>query len=349
MIDEPMFKKGSYPAQQSDGLYMDGALVELVEIYARNIVKDNQFAINMGSSTFGVRTGKSTLAQQICYYYTYRVNKLHGLDIIFDHRNIVFNSEDLIKRAAAVPRYSALILDEGDDLTEHAFSKTMKDLQKFFRKSGQLNLFIILILPSFFDCPKFLAMNRTNAFIDVKFEGEFDRGYFEYYNFTDKKKLYVKGKKFHDYDVQRATIPNGRFVNKYCVDEEIYRKMKLDDFIKKDDEIEEKIPMKVYRKIESEIFTKVFKAIKMDMRGKISVKKMAKYFGRSERTCHRFLTENEDEIVRLIKRGNFERDDGILAESNDTIDLTKEEGEVRDTTEGEGYIEDGDEQMNDEK
>ena len=175
-------------------------------------------------------------------------------------------------------------------------------------------------------------MNRTNAFIDVKFEGEFDRGYFEYYNFTDKKKLYVKGKKFHDYDVQKATIQNGRFVNKYCIDEDIYRKMKYDDFVKKDDEIEEKISAKAARKFESELFTKVYKCAKLD-KG-INVNTLSKWFGRSKRTGNRYLAENMDEELDLITHGKIKRVDDVVSGSNDTINLIRDEGGERDNMEG---------------
>lgn len=331
MVDDPMFKMGSYKGQKSDGLYMDRIIVSLVDILARKIVEDNQFVGIGGSSTFEVRTGKSTFFQQVAYFYTYTVNKIHNLDLKFDHRNIVFSSEDLIKRAYEVPKYSCLILDEGDDLTEHAFSKVMKNLQTFFRKAGQLNLFLLIILPSFFDVPKFLAMNRSNFFIDVHFKDEFERGHFNYYNFSDKRKLYVKGKKFHDYSVQKATVDNGRFVNKYCVDEKIYRQMKLDDLKKKEKVNTDKInPQKLRKETESDIFAKIYLGLRQLGGNEVSVRKLAKMIGRTERTGFEYLKIYKEKTLYDFNLQNFhdETQEEELETmktnegENDTINLT---------------------------
>lgn len=327
LVDDPLFQIGSYTGQKTPGLYMDGMLVELIDIFGRKITNDMQFFGTICSSTFGVRTGKSTLAQQIGYYYTKEVNRLNGLNIPFDHNNIVFSSKDLIKKAETLPKYSCIILDESDDLTEHSLSQTMKEVQKYFNKSGQLNHFIIAIIPDFFSLPKGLAMSRSNFLIDVRFEGEFERGHFNYYNFRDKKKLYVRGKKYHDYDIQQPTIRGGRFVNKYCVDEDKYRQMKLDDLHKREvEENEEHIPAKIERKVESQIFTKVYKCAKLDKN--MTVKELSKWFGRSERTGHRYLAENADEELHLITHGKIKKESDTLTETKNNVILTsKVEGQ----------------------
>lgn len=322
--NDPMFKKGSYTGQQSDGLYMDGVLVEAVSIFAKKIVEDMQFLGLFCSSTFGVRTGKSTLAQQLCYYYTKEVNRMHGLDLKFDHNNVVFKTEKLIKKAHTLPKYSALILDEGDDLTEHSASEKMREIKKFMRKSGQLNLFIIFILPDFFEMPKSIAMHRSNFLIDVKFEGEFERGHFDYYNFRDKKKLYARGKKYGDYDSHPASIRGGRFVNKYCVDEKTYRAMKLRDLKEIEEEEDQGVDRKTRRLLMVEFFGKLYYPLKEKY--DVSVKELASYFGVGTTTGEKYMMEYRKK--HLPKEDKEKEDSNVDAQvkgsisplpSNDTV------------------------------
>ena len=289
------------------------------------------------SSTFGVRTGKSTLAQQLCYYYTQRINELHGLNLTFTQKNIVFRTDKLIKRAYSLPKYSALILDEGDDLTEHAASEKTREIRRFLRKSGQLNLFIIMILPDFFEMPKAIAMHRSNFLIDVKFEDEFDRGYFEYYNFTDKKKLYVRGKKFNDYDAHTATLTNGRFVNKYCVNEKTYRRMKYQDMVEQNEKEEERISRSVRRIIMIETFGKVYSYLQEKFG--LQQKQVGSAFGVTPKTANIYYQEwlkNEkkkivgDELIEnnsTIEKGSYSVNRITL--TNDTIILTESEEEKK--------------------
>ncbi|MEM4230619.1 MAG: hypothetical protein QXF25_01980 [Candidatus Pacearchaeota archaeon] len=223
-----LYPKGTLQYQSSDGLYMQEELAENIKILARNIVNDLQFFGIICSSTYEVRTGKSTLAQQIGKYYSYEVEKIIKREIPFSCNNIVFKTEDLIKRALTLPKYSALILDENDEVDESYYSYISKALRFFLRKSGQLNLFIIMIAPNFFQLKPSFAISRSNFLIDVYFDGEFERGFFKFFNFERKKLLYLQGKKFYDYN---CVTPNfkGRFTGNYMVDKEEYLRLKLED------------------------------------------------------------------------------------------------------------------------
>jgi len=225
------YPKGSFKGQQTDGKYMDGYLHENITLLARNIVKDVTFLGVMFSSTLEVGTGKSTIAQQVGEAYTEQVNKLHGLNLTFDEKNIVFRPEKLMEIAPNLPKYSCIVLDEWDEKTY--FDKLALALRQFFRKCRQLNLFMIIIIPDFFQLPKGYAISRSVFAIDVKFSGEFDKGFFDFYNFDKKKELYIKGKKFYNYGV---AYPNfkGRFPDGYAVPREVYEKIKRDDFVEAD-------------------------------------------------------------------------------------------------------------------
>lgn len=228
------FPMGSYPGQRSDGMFINDGVKHSIDILARNIQKDMQFVgLYTGDGT--VRNGKSTCAQQHAYYYSWQVSKLTGKTIPFNMNNIVFRAEDLITKAFELPKYSCIILDEGDDLTAHYFSHLAKTLKKFFRKCGQLNLFIILILPDFFELPSTYALIRSNFLVNVHFLDEFARGFFKFYGPKAKKNLYLYGKRWKDYDASPPNFP-GKFIHLYTVDEKEYRKAKLEDMMLSEEE-----------------------------------------------------------------------------------------------------------------
>lgn len=236
------FPKGSYKNQQSDGYYMDGYLKENLDVCGEKIVDDMDF-IFLVSGNGTVRNGKSAIAQQMAKFFQHKVKEYHDIDNDFTVDNIVFKGRNLIKKGLRIPRYSALVLDEGDDLTEGYWEDIAKKMRKFLRKCGQKNLFLVLILPDFFELPKSFALTRTNALVNVKFKGKFERGYFDFFNKKKKKMLYIKGKRYQNY---QAVKPNfkGRFPNLYTVDEKEYRKKKIKDMyfdendIKKIDEVD---------------------------------------------------------------------------------------------------------------
>lgn len=226
------YPKGTLKKQVSDGRYMDGYLHQNLDVLAKAIVNDMTFLGVLYSSTLEVGTGKSTLAQHVGEAYTEMVNKKHGLNLEFTTKNIVFKPQDLIKRSFELPKYSCIVLDEWEDA--HFFSELGKALRTFFRKCRQLNLFMLIIIPNFFQLPIGYAITRSAFAIDVKFHNEFQRGYFSFYNFDRKKDLYLKGKKTYNYHCVPANF-NGRFTEGYAVDENEYREAKHKDMVESEE------------------------------------------------------------------------------------------------------------------
>ena len=218
------FPLGSYPNQQSPGYYLDENLASNIDILAKKIVKDMDFVLLVSGNGM-VRVGKSALAQQVGTYYTHQVNKKHKLNNTFNENNIVFDSAELIDRALDLPKYSVLILDEGDDLTENYWSQVSRDLKRFFRKCGQLNLFLILLIPDYFEMNKSYAITRSVALLNVKFYGAFERGMFQFFDFETKKELYLKGKRDLNYRAAKPAF-DGSFINLYTIGDKKYREMK---------------------------------------------------------------------------------------------------------------------------
>lgn len=280
------FPKGSFKKQISDGFYIEGYLKENLDIFARKIVDDQMFVFLITGSGF-VRIGKSVLAQQIGYYLTDKVNELHKTKNKFDLNNIVFKGFELKDKAFALPRYSVIVLDEGDDLVEHYWSKLAKELRRFFRKAGQLNNFIVLVLPDYFELPKNYAITRSMCLINVKYVGKFDRGFYDFYNFEQKKKLYLKGKKDANY---KSIPPNfsGRFTNVYTINEQEYRKKKKED-LDEQEEGEEKTTSQITRELTEKYFKNTYYYLTEKLKLKITVEQLTKPFEISRATGYNFL------------------------------------------------------------
>ena len=121
----------------------------------------------------------------------------------------------------------------------------------------QKNLFIFVVMPTFFDLDKYVALWRSRALIHVYTGSPFQRGFFCFFDVDKKKGLYVKGKKFYNYHMEKANF-YGRFANQYVVDQEEYRQKKRDALKVKEEEA--KITITDQDKRDA-IFTTLAKAI----------------------------------------------------------------------------------------
>ena len=307
------YPKGSLKGQKTDGRYMDGYLYDNLLPIARSVTDDMTFLGIMYSSTLENGTGKSVFAQQIGEAYTSMVNEMNGLKIPFDMNNIVFTPKTLIDRAYKLPKYSCIILDEWEDA--HYWSELGITLRQFFRKCRQLNLFMICIIPNYFQMPMNYAISRSLFAIDVVFNSTdnkaFDRGYFSFYNFGKKKNLYIKGKKTQNYNCVEP-IFRGRFLDGYAVPEKVYRQAKYDDMIKQ--EKEAKRPNA--KQVKMDLFKQLRTAIP-----EITMKRLAEGFGISERTGFRWLDDKEEVENSELQNDidNRTSNYNILTGSNDKI------------------------------
>ena len=288
---EKIFPKGSFPDQRTDGGYIDGTLAKNLDIYAKKIVNDMHFLILItGNDSVG--NGKSTLASHVGCYLTNKINELHGLNNTYTSENVNFKSIELVQNSHKHPKYSVQTLDEGDDLTQHSMKETMQNLKRYFRKCRQLNQIVILILPSFFELPKFFALSRSHCLLNVKFEGEFERGFFDFYGPTAKKLLYLKGKKEWDYSAHPKDF-DGVFSQSYAffpnLDDEIkkYKKHKRTDM---EDDAQLKEELMTRHEIERLHTIKLFRqAVR---RSKIKIMDLSQAFSITRRTATTWLSDD---------------------------------------------------------
>lgn len=273
---------GSLKGQRKAGRYVDGFLYENLKIIAEKIVDDMTFMGVCFSSTLEVGTGKSVFCTQLGEIWSELMHDIHGIDVPFTMHNLVFRPRDLMTRAFEVPKYSFVLVDEWEDA--HYWSELGTTLRQFFRKCRQLNLFIMIIIPNFFQLPMPYAISRSFFAVDVKFMNKLERGYFDFYTFANKKDLYIKGKKTMNYGVTKPAF-SGRFTDGYGVDEKEYRESKLRDMIEFDKE-ERISPKELVKQTKVEHFKLLYPQFPQ-----LTMKQWSEVFKVSERTLYDWKSE----------------------------------------------------------
>lgn len=194
--------------------YMDGYLQANLATAARVLRKDWDMIFLVDG---GERAGKSVLAQQCAKV----------LDPSLNIARICFTPQEFKKAVLEADSYTAIIYDEAYTglNSRAAMSLINRTLVGLLTEIGQRNLIIFVVMPTFFDLDKYVALWRSRALIHIYTGDDFERGYFAFFNADAKKKLYIDGKKYYDY---KSIRPNfyGRFTNGYTVDEDAYRRKK---------------------------------------------------------------------------------------------------------------------------
>lgn len=206
--------------KEVNGFYIDGILKQNLDEYFIRAVYNGLDGIAIISGTEG--GGKTVISCMLAYY----------CDQTFPGENcerIVFSGMELMKAIDKAKRGEAIVLDEAIlslGSQDHS-SYIQKVLIKKFVTIRKKNLFIFLILPSFFMLRKYFAIFRTRFLLHVYMPDGVKRGFFGVYNRSTKRLLYIKGLKEMD---MQAVKPNyrGRFTDTYgfFFDPEIYEKRK---------------------------------------------------------------------------------------------------------------------------
>lgn len=202
--------------------YMDGYLQHSMDVAKKQITNDWDFLF-VYDGVEGV--GKSVKCMQDAFY----------CDPELTLERYAFSPYQFKKAIQTSPKYHAVVYDEAHSglNSRAAMSMINRSLVSMLTEIRQKNLFVFVVLPTFFDLDKYVALWRSRALIHVYSKENFERGYFAFYNVDKKKELYLKGKKLYQYSVAK---PNyiGRFTNNYPLDQAEYRKAKFDATIKKE-------------------------------------------------------------------------------------------------------------------
>ena len=166
--------------------------------------------------------GKSVLAFQIGKY----------VDPSLNLSRIVFSAEMFREAILKAKKGQCVIFDEAFTglSSRSSLSMVNKVLISLTMQMRQKNLFILIVLPSYFLLDKYIALFRAKALVHV-FESHGRRGYFRLYNKNKKKLLYLVGQKTYSYNTKLVrTRFKGRFYGKFALGDEkveaLYRKKK---------------------------------------------------------------------------------------------------------------------------
>ena len=166
-------------------------------------------------------TGKSSLAGEIMRYITKDT---------FDPKKDMIGSdyEDALEKIDNVKKGGCLMFDEGNAffMSTDTTKKETRELHKIFSIFRQLNLFVIICLPSFFRMASYFASDRPK-FLCTTYKHNGERGRYCYYGEKRLAKFYAKGRK-EAYNRQ-AIKPQfrARFNKCICLENPEYKKFKL--------------------------------------------------------------------------------------------------------------------------
>lgn len=203
--------------------FVDPIIKEELDKVKKNVTKKDRDYVMVIDGEEGA--GKSVLAFQIAKY----------LDSKFVLDNICFNADQFIARLKTAPKYSCIILDEAFSSANSRASLTEvnRSLIGVATEMRQRNLFVIIVIPSFFDLDKYFALWRCRSLFHVYFKKDGSRGRYVIFPKSKKKYLYLTGKKFYDYRKPASPYPPCSFPNYYTIDETEYRKKKAEAFKKR--------------------------------------------------------------------------------------------------------------------
>ncbi len=232
-------------------------------------------------------TGKSVKAMQDAYY----------CDPTLKLERICFTPGEFRNAIIKAQPYQAVIYDEAYTglSARAAMSHINRTLISMLAEIRQKNLFVFVVMPTFFDLDKYVALWRSRALIHVYTHG-FQRGYFEFYNLDKKKDLYIKGKKFYTYNVTEANF-RGRFTKFYPINEKEYKKKKLASLTNREQKREEQEMMK---ELEDQLFIRLMTIPEKDLEA-IPNRVKAKILGISESYYYIKLKRyEEDKLLESI-------------------------------------------------
>ena len=170
--------------------------------------------------------GKSTLAFQI--------GKL--IDPTLNLKRVVFNAEEFREAILNAKKGQCVIFDEAFTgfSSRSSLSGVNRTLVSLMMQMRQKNLFVIIVLPTFFLLDKYPALWRTKFLIHC-YKNKGIKGYYRIYNRQKKKLLFLAGRQTYSYNVKIGKVPiltrfKGRFYGVFALgDKKIdnkYRKKK---------------------------------------------------------------------------------------------------------------------------
>lgn len=209
---------------KDEKLFIDPIVTTQLDRISRDVKKKDKDWVCVFDGEEG--SGKSVLAMQVAKY----------LDPNFNIDNVVFNADQFIERLKTAPPHSCILLDEAYNSanSRSVLTQVNRAMVSVATEMRQRNLFVIFVLPTFFDLDKYFAIWRCRTLFHVYFDKETgDRGQYIIFPKTAKKILFLTGKKFYNYSKPRSPYPACKFRKYYVINEEEYRLKKAEAFRKR--------------------------------------------------------------------------------------------------------------------
>jgi len=318
------------------GFYMDGYLAENLQHIPQFLKRDFD-CVGIISGRGKVRTGKSTIASQVAFYCAWllaggemclerneegrfinpRVIKKPDKPLNFSLKNYVFDPEDLMRLGRTLDPNSVIVYDEGRTGLDAKTSMTSLNrlLEDFFQECGQYNHVILIVLPDFFKLHMDYAVSRSYFLIDVFLDENFNRGFFNFYNETQKDFLYNHGKKkLGILSKYSASYPSftGKFPGWLPFDKDEYSKLKR-LALKKKELGQQKTKIKEQRDALVYLYKKDMDLTMVDVAEKMSEvlkKKIGKDTVDHALQDYRSYIEKKDEYDRLVEeQSEYDKED----------------------------------------
>jgi hypothetical protein len=211
----------SEEVQENEVFYMDGLLKKKLDFAKQQQNKNNDV---VGTVVGDEGSGKSSLAGNIMRYMSD-----DEFDPVLDM--VGADYDDGLDKIENRPNKGYLMFDEGNTmfLSTETMKKEQRELHKIFSIFRQRNLFVLIVLPSFFRLGTYFALDRSRFMIRTYLKNG-DRSFFAYWGNKKKDRLYRIGKKLHSYDAVAPTF-RGRFNTCYPLENPEYKKFKNDTLL----------------------------------------------------------------------------------------------------------------------
>lgn len=205
-----------------NGVFIDDVFAKQIPIIMEKVLKKDEDKVLLFDGREG--SGKSVLAMQVA----------KALDPNFSIDKIAFSAEEFIKLLKSPDRKKGdfILLDEAFNSASSRASLTYinRSMIGVATEMRQLNLFVGIVLPSFFDLDKYFALWRCETLFHVYKNKKGDRGQYVIFPFKKKMKLFLKGKKMYNYGCVKSPYPPCKFTKKYVINEDDYRAKKAKAF-----------------------------------------------------------------------------------------------------------------------
>jgi energy-coupling factor transporter ATP-binding protein EcfA2 len=204
------FPKGYYKRQKADGFAIDAGLHRATQFIRHAAHKYSMLGVIVVCGDPG--TGKSTLYSQLAKIVDPECN----LDNT--HFSVVDFCES-IGKSERVDRVQVQADDEATDLmSRSALESGNKKVLITLARMRSKKIVVFLMLPSFFDLDRTIAMFYTKMVVRCFNRGQLHRGYFDaWLGNKAVRELYLNGKKTYSYYKPKPNL-KGRFSDCFCFD-----------------------------------------------------------------------------------------------------------------------------------